>query len=91
MRTVRKEYKYTPGAAEKSTNSGLLNDAQRDFYEKNGFIVIPQLIPHDLLDECRQRFLDIVEGRVEKGWIIHFQGFKSHFYCFFCIIKVVLR
>ena len=83
MRIVRKEYKYTPGVAEKSTNSGLLNDAQRDFYEKNGFIVIPKLIPHDLLDECRQRFLDIVEGRVEKGWIIHFQGFKSHFYCFF--------
>ena len=58
---------YTPGALEKSTTSGLLNAQQRAFYEKNGFIIIPKLIPEQLLDECQQRFLDIVDGRVEKG------------------------
>ena len=40
---------------------------QRQFYEENGFLVIPKLVPEDLLDHCRERFLDLVDGRVPKG------------------------
>lgn len=59
---------YTPGSREKVTKSGLLSPEQRTFYEENGFLVIPKLVEEALLDECRDRFLDIVDGRVEKGW-----------------------
>ena len=44
--------------------------SQREFYEKNGFLVVPNLIPHELIDECRQRFLDIVNGVVDAGQIL---------------------
>ena len=40
---------------------------QREFYEENGFLVIPKLVPEDLLDHCANRFLDLVDGRVPKG------------------------
>lgn len=40
---------------------------QREFYEKNGFLVIPGLIPSDMIDKWRNRFLDIVEGRLDSG------------------------
>ncbi len=44
-----------------------LSPAQRSFYEENGFLVVPQLVPSDLLDACRERFLDIINGKVERG------------------------
>ena len=56
----KKEFEYT-------TNNPRLTLKQRTFYEKNGFLVIPKLVPDDLLDHCRQRFLDIVDGRVAQG------------------------
>ena len=40
---------------------------QREFYEENGFLVIPKLVPEDVLDHCAQRFLDLVDGKVAKG------------------------
>lgn len=49
---------------------GQLSTKQREFYETNGFLVIPGLVPADLLDECRQRFLDIVDGVVDAGAIL---------------------
>ena len=48
----------------------MLNNSQREFYEKNGFIVIPNLVPHELIDDCKQRFLDIVDGVVDAGAIL---------------------
>ena len=48
-------------------DDGRLSQAQRLFYEENGFLVIPKLLPNDLLDNCYQRFLDIIDGKVEKG------------------------
>ena len=51
-------------------DNGLLTRSQREFYEKNGFLVVPNLIPHELIDECRQRFLDIVNGEVDSGQIL---------------------
>ncbi|KAK8380268.1 hypothetical protein O3P69_016704 [Scylla paramamosain] len=44
-----------------------LTQAQRAFYEQNGFLVIPNLVPHDKIDRWRERFLDLVEGRQETG------------------------
>jgi len=44
-----------------------LTQAQKQHYEDCGFLVVPQLIPHDLLDQFRERFLDICDGRVEKN------------------------
>ena len=32
-------------------------------------MVIPKLVPEDLLDHCRDRFIDIVDGKVAKGGI----------------------
>jgi len=52
------------------SDNGLLTRSQREFYEKNGFLVVPNLIPHELIDECRQRFLDIVNGLVDAGQIL---------------------
>ncbi len=69
---------------------GRLSEKQREFYEKNGFVVIPKwvkkpikeigiliykdvasrLVPDALLDECRQRFLDLVDGKVDKGGMV---------------------
>ncbi|KAK3856487.1 hypothetical protein Pcinc_037194 [Petrolisthes cinctipes] len=44
-----------------------LTQAQRAFYEENGFLVIPNLVAHDEIDQWRERFLDIVDNRVESG------------------------
>ena len=60
---------YSPGTLEKTSARGRLTDKQRKFYDENGFIIVPNLINHDLIDECRERFLDIVNGRVPKGGI----------------------
>ena len=79
---------YTPGTREKSNNSHRFTQAQRDFYETNGFLVVPGLVEPDLLDACEQRFLDIINGRIEKGsivnkfvkvintkkWMLHYSG-----------------
>eukprot|EP00095_Tigriopus_kingsejongensis_P010434 maker-scaffold294_size218657-snap-gene-1.22 protein:Tk10434 transcript:maker-scaffold294_size218657-snap-gene-1.22-mRNA-1 annotation:"hypothetical protein DAPPUDRAFT_188919" len=62
-------FKYTPGWGEKFSPPGKLSQEQREFYEKNGFLVVPNLISGDLIDACRERFLDIVDGRVTKGGI----------------------
>lgn len=40
-------------------NGAYLTEDQRNFYDKNGYIVLKNLVNHDLLDECQQRFLDI--------------------------------
>ena len=36
---------------------------QRQFYEDNGFIVIPRLVDPALLDACRERFLALCDRR----------------------------
>lgn len=64
--SIVQDYIYTPGTPEKTSARGRLTDAQRDFYEENGFIVIPRLIPEELLDKCQQRFLDIIDGKIER-------------------------
>ncbi|XP_034940389.1 phytanoyl-CoA dioxygenase, peroxisomal-like [Chelonus insularis] len=48
---------------------GRLTLDQRLFYEKNGYIVIPQLVFPEILRKCSQRFDDIASGRVDKGHI----------------------
>ena len=58
----RNTFKFT-------TDNPRLTTRQRQFYEENGFVVIPKLVPEDLLDHCRDRFIDIVDGKVAKGGI----------------------
>lgn len=43
---------------------------QRIFYEKNGYIVFPRLISQEVLDNCRKRFDDIVQGKVSRDGMI---------------------
>lgn len=31
-----------------------LNKKQRQFYEDNGFLVVPNLVPHEMIDECKE-------------------------------------
>ena len=57
-----------------SLNNPRLTMRQRLFFEENGFVVIPQLVPEDLLDHCQERFLDIVSGKVNKGKSFQNQG-----------------
>ncbi|XP_037797879.1 phytanoyl-CoA dioxygenase, peroxisomal-like isoform X1 [Penaeus monodon] len=54
------EFQYT-------LDNPRLTAAQRAFYEENGFLVIPNLVPHDKLDQWKERFIDLVEGRVDTG------------------------
>ncbi|XP_068204119.1 phytanoyl-CoA dioxygenase, peroxisomal-like [Palaemon carinicauda] len=54
------EFQYT-------LDNPRLTPAQRAFYEENGFLVIPNLVPHDLINKWRGRFLDLVEGRVDTA------------------------
>ncbi len=51
-------------------SAGKLTPRQREFYEENGFLVIPNLVPEALLDDCYQRFMDLVNGRVDSGSIL---------------------
>lgn len=56
------EFRYT-------LNNHLLSHSQRKFFEDNGYIVIPHLIEDDLLDECCQRFVDVCEGHLPRGYM----------------------
>lgn len=42
----------------------ILTPEQRQFYEDNGFIVIKNLVEHELLDACRERFLALCDKRI---------------------------
>lgn len=48
-------------------NGDFLSDAQRDFYEENGYIIFKNLVNHDLLDKCQQKFLDICEKKTQHN------------------------
>lgn len=48
-------------------NNGRLSLEQRQFYEKNGYLVIRRLVPENILDVCKQRFVDVCEGKVPRG------------------------
>lgn len=60
MSTTAKKFVYT-------RDSPRLTFEQRCFYEKNGFIVFPRLVPLDLLEKCSKRFDDIASGAADKG------------------------
>lgn len=51
-------------------SKGKLNRSQREFYEANGFLVIPNLVSEEIIDEAKERFLDIVNGNVDAGAIL---------------------
>lgn len=55
------DYIYTYGG-----KRNILSDEQRQFYEDNGFVVIPKLFSSDELDVFRRRLNDIAECKVER-------------------------
>ncbi|XP_017791747.1 PREDICTED: phytanoyl-CoA dioxygenase, peroxisomal-like [Habropoda laboriosa] len=50
-------------------NNNMLTLSQRLFYEKNGYLLLPRLLPQELLDKCHQRFDDIVAGKAPREGI----------------------
>ncbi|XP_022110313.1 phytanoyl-CoA dioxygenase, peroxisomal-like isoform X1 [Acanthaster planci] len=51
--------------------NSLLTPEQVASYERNGFLVIRNLVPHDKIDEYRQRFADICSRQVDtEGMVI---------------------
>jgi len=48
-------------------DNNFLSQDQREFYEENGFLVVRDLVPQPLLDLWRDSFVDICEGRRDKG------------------------
>lgn len=49
-----KEYKYT-------LDNGFLTTEQRDFYEENGFLVIPKLVDPSHIKQYRDRYYDFFD------------------------------
>lgn len=47
-------------------DNNRLTTEQRIFYEKNGYIVFPGLVPQNILEKCNKRFDDIVAGRIPR-------------------------
>ncbi|KAF5283617.1 hypothetical protein FQR65_LT13823 [Abscondita terminalis] len=62
-RVSSKRYKYTK-------DNVYLTDEQRDFYEKNGYIVFRNLVDWDILDECKQRFIDVCNNNSDAAVMI---------------------
>jgi len=60
-----KTFKYTvdPSPGEPP----ILSQAQREFYEENGYLVFRRLVPVDELDVYRRHFNDICEGRAPRS------------------------
>ncbi|XP_032675856.1 phytanoyl-CoA dioxygenase, peroxisomal-like [Odontomachus brunneus] len=58
-------------------NNNFLTLTQRAFYEKNGYLVFPRLIPQNELDKYHQRFNDIVKGRVPRDRIVMMYDVKD--------------
>lgn len=54
-----------------------LTTAQRNFYEDNGYLVFPNLVPQDLLDKFHKRFDDIVAGRAPRNGLIVMRDVKD--------------
>jgi len=55
-------YKYT-------VSDLAMTKVQRDFYETNGYLVVPKLVPDYLIDRCCKRFKDLCDGTVPRNGI----------------------
>ena len=68
-----KDGNQTSSTASKVFNSpytydnGILTLEQRKFYDKNGFLVIRNLVKHDDIRKYRERFQDICSGKVPRS------------------------
>ncbi|XP_043484624.1 phytanoyl-CoA dioxygenase, peroxisomal-like [Leptopilina heterotoma] len=58
-------------------DNGKLSLGQRIFYEENGFILFPRLMPMDVLKKCDQRFEEIASGKIPKGTMIVMKDVKD--------------
>ncbi|GJQ84149.1 hypothetical protein Trydic_g22011, partial [Trypoxylus dichotomus] len=51
-------------------NSKYLTNEHRQFYEENGYIIFRSLVSHESLDEYRQHFIDICNGKTDSGNLV---------------------
>ncbi|KAL5232792.1 hypothetical protein ACI65C_000202 [Semiaphis heraclei] len=65
------EYRYDTDISDHkySVSDSTLTRQQRDFYEINGYLVIPKLVPDYLLDRCCNQFIDLCHGRIQRNGI----------------------
>ncbi|XP_043272790.1 probable phytanoyl-CoA dioxygenase isoform X2 [Venturia canescens] len=61
MYTNNKTLRFT-----RNTGQRLTPD-QRIFYEENGYLVVPRLVPQNILEKCSSRFDDIATKKVKRG------------------------
>lgn len=54
------QYKYT-------VSNNTITVEQRDFYEKNGYLLIRNVVPQSDLDKYKQHFIDIANGAIERS------------------------
>jgi len=50
-------------------DGGKFTSDQRDFYEKNGFVVVKNLVSPEKLDKYKDRFREICSKRVEVPYM----------------------
>ncbi|KYM93597.1 PREDICTED: phytanoyl-CoA dioxygenase, peroxisomal-like [Cyphomyrmex costatus] len=50
---------------------------QRLFYEKNGYLVFPRLIPQDVLDRCNKRLNEVIEDKHQRDVMIMMYDVKD--------------
>lgn len=67
LNNVAAVYTYDNPQFKYTLPNNILTDEQRQFYDDNGFLVIEKLIPDELLDKFAQRFVDICDGKIDKG------------------------
>ncbi|KAF5283615.1 hypothetical protein FQR65_LT13821 [Abscondita terminalis] len=62
-RVLSKHYKYTK-------DNVYLTEEQRDFYEENGYVMFRNLVDWDILDECKQHFIDVCNNNSDAPVMI---------------------
>jgi len=69
---------YQPSSQYKFTlENPLLTQQQRSFFEENGYLIIPNLVPKEDLDKYRNRFDEICRGEVEVPGLIVMKDIAS--------------
>ncbi|XP_066589172.1 phytanoyl-CoA dioxygenase, peroxisomal-like isoform X2 [Prorops nasuta] len=67
----------TKGVLRYTLEKNVLSADQRIFYENNGYIVFPKLIPEDILEKSSKRYDDIVAGKAPREGMIVMRDVKD--------------
>lgn len=52
--------------------NSVLTTQQLQFYEDNGYLLVPKLVSHTVLDECHLHFIDLCKHKISPGnmWLM---------------------